>query len=135
MSEQGRPHKDRVFSIADRIKSIHYAVAGLGLMLRTQHNAWVHLAVTIVVVTAGLILGLTTEAWLAVILAIAIVWLAEALNTAFELLCDVASPDFHPAVKAAKDVAAAAVLVSAIAATIVGTIVFLPRIIRLIALS
>ncbi len=128
-------HKDRVFSIADRIKSIHYALAGIGLMLRTQHNAWVHLAATIVVVVLGLVLGLTTEAWLALILAIVIVWIAEALNTAFELLCDVASPDFHPLVKAAKDVAAGAVLLSAIAAAIVGTIVFLPRIIRLIALS
>ena len=129
------PHKDRVFSIAARVRSIRHALAGLGLMLRTQHNAWIHLAVTIVVVLAGLILGLTTESWLALILAIAIVWIAEALNTSFELLCDVASPDFHPLVKAAKDVAAGAVLLSAIAAAIVGTIVFLPRIIRLIALS
>ena len=128
-------HKDRVFSIADRFKSIHYALAGIGLMLRTQHNAWIHLAATIIAVTAGLLLGITTESWFALILAIVIVWIAEALNTAFELLCDVASPDFHPLVKAAKDVAAGAVLLSAIAAAIVGTIVFLPRIIRLIALG
>ena len=127
------PHKDRVFSIVDRIRSIRHAIDGFWLMLRTQHNAWVHLVTTIVVIVLGLVLGLTVEAWLALILAIAAVWIAEALNTAFELLCDVAQPDFHPAVKAAKDVAAAAVLLSAIAAVAVGTIVFLPPIIRLIA--
>jgi len=126
------PHKDRVFSIVDRIRSIRYAVEGFWLMLRTQHNAWVHLAATILVILLGLFLGLPTDAWLALILAIAAVWIAEALNTAFELLCDVAQPDFHPKVKAAKDVAAAAVLLSAIAAVAVGTIVFLPPIVRLI---
>ena len=129
------PPRDRNFSIAARIKSIGHALDGLGLMLRTQHNAWIHLAATIAVVVAGVVLGITTEAWLVLILAIVMVWIAEALNTAFELLCDVASPDFHPLVKAAKDVAAGAVLLSAIAAAIVGTIVFLPRIIRLIALG
>jgi len=125
----------RRFSLNARFKSIGHAVDGLGLMLRTQHNAWLHLAATVVVVVAGLALGLTSEAWLALVLAIVLVWVAEALNTALELLCDVASPGFHPIVKSAKDVAAAAVLVSALGAAIVGIIVFLPRIIRLIALS
>ena len=127
--------KDRAFSIGARLKSLGHALDGLRLMLRTQHNAWLHLAATLVVLTAGLVLGLTVEAWMALILAIVIVWVAEALNTAFELLCDVASPDFHPIVKAAKDVAAAAVLLSAIGALTVGTIVFLPRLIRLVALD
>ena len=126
---------DRGFSIAARFKSIGHALDGLRLMLRTQHNAWLHLAATLIVLSAGLVLGLTVEAWMALILAIVIVWVAEALNTAFELLCDVASPDFHPIVKAAKDVAAGAVLLSAIGALTVGTIVFLPRLIRLVALD
>ena len=126
---------DRAFSIGARLKSIGHALDGLRLMLRTQHNAWLHLAATLMVLSAGLVLGLTVEAWMALILAIVIVWVAEALNTAFELLCDVASPDFHPIVKAAKDVAAGAVLLSAIGALTVGTIVFLPRLIRLVALN
>jgi diacylglycerol kinase (ATP) len=132
MSDAGR--SDRAFTIAARLKSIGHALDGLRLMLRTQHNAWLHLTATVVVVAAGLTLGLTNEAWMALILAIVIVWVAEALNTAFELLCDVASPDFHPIVKAAKDVAAGAVLLSAMGAAVVGTIVFMPRLIRLIAL-
>lgn len=130
----GAPRKARTFSISARLKSIGHALDGLALMLRTQHNAWLHLAATIIVVGAGLILGLPTESWLALILAIVMVWIAEALNTAFELLCDVASPDFHPIVKAAKDVAAGAVLLSVIAAIIVGTIVFLPALTGLFAL-
>lgn len=125
----------RVFSISDRLKSVGHALDGLVLMLRTQHNAWLHLVASAIAVSAGLVLGLTSEAWLALVLAIVIVWVAEALNTAFELLCDVASPDFHPIVKAAKDVAAGAVLLSAIGAAVVGTIVFVPRLIRLIALG
>ena len=124
-----------VFSISDRLKSVGHALDGLVLMLRTQHNAWLHLVASAIAVSAGLVLGLTSEAWLALVLAIVIVWVAEALNTAFELLCDVASPDFHPIVKAAKDVAAGAVLLSAIGAAVVGTIVFVPRLIRLIALG
>jgi len=126
---------DRAFSLRARLKSIGHAFDGLRLMLRTQHNAWVHLTISLIVAAAGLILDLTTEAWLALILVMAIVWVAEAINTAFELLCDVASPDFHPLVKAAKDVAAAAVLLSAIAAIAIGTIVFLPRLLRLAGAS
>ena len=115
------------FKISARLKSIGFALEGLGTILRTQHNAWIHLAATIVVAVVGLVLRVTAIEWTVLILAIAIVWMAEALNTAFERLCDVASPQFHPLVKQAKDVAAAAVLIAAIAAAIIGAIVFLPR--------
>ena len=117
------------FTIAGRLKSIGFALEGLSTMLRTQHNAWVHLAATIVVAAGGLALGLSAGEWIALVLAIAIVWLAEGLNTAFELLCDVASPQFHPLVKQAKDVAAAAVLIAAVAAVMVGVLVFLPHLV------
>lgn len=114
------------FLIVDRIKSFGFAFAGLAAMLRTQHNAWIHLASTIVVVSGGLWFGLSRDEWIWLVLAIVAVWTAEALNTAFELLCDVASPEFHPLVKQAKDVAAAAVLITAFGATIVGLLVFAP---------
>jgi len=116
------------FSIVERIKSVSFALAGIGVMLRTQHNAWIHLAATIVVVGAGLWFGVAREEWVGLVLAMIAVWTAEALNTAFELLCDVASPEFHPLVKQAKDVAAAAVLIAAAGATIVGALVFIPHI-------
>lgn len=71
--------------------------------------------------------------WCWIILAIAIVWTAEALNTAFEFLADVASPEFHPTVRDAKDVAAGAVLVTAIASAIIGTVIFLPHLTNLLS--
>ena len=70
--------------------------------------------------------------WCAIAVAIAMVWTAEALNTAFEFLCDVASPEFHPLIQKAKDVAAAAVLLSAVGAAVIGLIVFVPHLLRIV---
>lgn len=114
------------FSIAQRIKSIEHAVCGVTEMLKSEHNAWVHLFSTICVILLGLLLHVTSTEWCLLILAIVSVWVAEALNTAFELLCDVASPDFHPLVKKSKDVAAGAVLLSAIGAFILALLIFIP---------
>lgn len=116
------------FSVSDRVKSFRYAFAGLWLMLRTQHNAWVHLAATVVVIAAGLFLGVSAADWRWLIAAILLVWVAEALNTAFEHLCDVVSPDFHHAVQKSKDIAAGAVLICAIGAAAIGVVTFWPYI-------
>ncbi|CAN5598262.1 diacylglycerol kinase family protein [soil metagenome] len=97
-------------------------------MMRSQHNAWVHLAATIGVVAAGFAVQLARSDWCLIVLAIAGVWVAEALNTAFEFLCDGAPPEFHPMVKQAKDVAAGAVLISAIGAVVIGILIFGARI-------
>ncbi|MGB7756406.1 MAG: diacylglycerol kinase family protein [Salinisphaera sp.] len=118
------------FTFKGRIRSMRYAVAGIGEMLASQHNAWVHAAATVAVVCLGLAVGVSRIEWCVLILAIAAVWVAEALNTAFELLCDVASPDFHPVVKKAKDVAAGAVLLSALGSIAIGLIIFVPYIER-----
>jgi diacylglycerol kinase (ATP) len=96
----------------------------------SDHNAWIHLLATIVVVTGGVFFGLDRYEWMAVVFAIVAVWTAEALNTAFERLCDVASPDFHPLVEQAKDVAAGAVLIAAAGAAAVGGVVFLPHFLK-----
>ena len=95
-------------------------------MLRCQHNAWIHAGATIVVIAAALLFRVSAGDWCWIILAISIVWTAEALNTAFEFLADAASPAFHPLVRDAKDVAAGAVLITAIAAAIIGALVFWP---------
>jgi len=116
------------FSIADRIKSVSFALSGIGAMLRTQHNARIHLTASIVVVGAGIWFAIPREEWVWLIASMVAVWTAEALNTAFEFLCDVASPEFHPLVKQAKDVAAAAVLIAAIGAAIIGLLVFVPHV-------
>jgi diacylglycerol kinase (ATP) len=119
------------FTIRARLRGIRYAVSGLGFMLRTQHNAWLHLAATIGVCAAGLALGISAHDWLWVIIAIVTVWVAEAMNTAFEHLCDVVSPQFHESVQRSKDIAAGAVLICAAGAVVIGAIVFLPYVGRL----
>lgn len=115
------------FSWMSRLRSFRHATRGLASMLHSQHNAWIHTAATLATVATGFALGIDRLEWLAITLVIAAVWTAEALNTAFEALCDVASPEFHPAVARAKDIAAGAVLISAVCAVIVAGIVFIPH--------
>ncbi len=114
------------FSLSSRIKSFGHAFEGLKLTIRTQHNAWVHVVVAIIVFIIAIILDVSQVEWALLIAAIVAVWGAEAMNTAFELLCDVTNPEFHPIVKHAKDVAAGAVLICAIGSAIIGCIIFLP---------
>lgn len=119
----------RDFSLAARLRSLVYAGRGLRTLLASQHNAWIHAGATCLVVGAGLLLRLGRFEWLALVVAIVSVWVAECLNTAFEFLCDVAAPDFHPLVARAKDVAAAAVLLCALGALVTAGLVFVPHVI------
>ena len=120
------------FSLGARLRSVRFALRGVGVMLRSQHNAWIHVLVTGAALLAGALLGISRVEWLAVTLAIMAVWSAEALNTAFESLCDVASPEFHPIVERAKDVAAGAVLIAALGSVVIGLLVFGPRLVALL---
>lgn len=120
------------FTFTGHIRSFKYAFAGIWTMLKSQKNAWVHACATIAVVTVGLVLGISPAEWCWLVLAIIAVWMAEALNTAIEFLADVASPEFHPLVKKAKDVAAGAVLISAIGAIVIGIIIFGPHVLKLV---
>jgi diacylglycerol kinase (ATP) len=125
----------RPFTFAARIRSFSYAIRGIAIMLRSQHNAWLHALATAGVCAAGIQLGFSRAEWCWIILAIIAVWTAEALNTAFEFLADVASPDFHPVVQKAKDVAAGAVLISAIGSALIGTVVVFPDVSALVGES
>ena len=115
------------FSFSGRIRSGKHAVEGVAELLKSQKNAWVHAVATCSVIAAGLFFGVSAWEWCSLVLVITLVWVAEALNTAFEFLCDVVSPDFHPLVKKSKDVAAGAVLISAMGAVAVGLTTFLPH--------
>jgi diacylglycerol kinase (ATP) len=117
--------------VASRLESFRCALRGVRTVLASQHNAWIHLLATICVCGLGLLVGISRLEWCAIAMVIALVWTAEALNTAFEFLCDVASPEFHPLIQKAKDVAAAAVLLSAAGAAVVGLIVFVPHLVRI----
>ncbi len=120
------------FSLVERIASFGHALRGIAELLTTQHNAWIHALATLGVFSLAAALGISAGEWLAVVLAISSVWSAEAMNSAFESLCDVASPERDPRVRRAKDVAAGAVLVSATGAATVGLIVFAPRLLHLV---
>ena len=118
------------FTIEERIKSFQYAFVGVFVMLRSQHNAWIHALATLIVSSLGIYCGITKSEWCWIVLCIMAVWTAEALNTAFEFLADAASPEYHPLVKKAKDVAAGAVLISAIGSAVIGALIIGPYILR-----
>lgn len=118
------------FSLGARLQSFTHAFAGLAHMLRTQHNAWIHLLATACVIATGFALKVSAEDWRWLIAAMALVWAAEAINTAFEHLCDVVQPEFHASVKHSKNIAAAAVLVCAIAAVAIGMLTIWPYLAR-----
>ena len=112
-----------------RLRSIGFAWQGITDLLVSQPNARIHLFATVCVVAAGWRYDISRADWLALLLAIAMVWVAEALNTAIELAVDLASPDHHPLAGKAKDVAAAAVLLASLLAVVVGLLVFVPQLI------
>lgn len=117
---------DSSLTFSGRIRSFKCALMGIRVMISSQQNAWIHAAATIVVIIVGLTLRLTTAHWCWIVLAIISVWTAEAFNTAFEFLTDVASPEFHPLAAKAKDVAAGAVLIAAIGSVVIGLLIFGP---------
>lgn len=122
-----RKKQEPIFSLAARVRSIRYAVAGLRVVLQSQHNARIHTAATIAVVIAALVVRVSPLEWTLLVLAIGMVWAMEALNTAIELLADEISLEQRPRIGQAKDVAAFGVLASAIAAVLIGLFIFLPR--------
>ena len=108
------------------LNSFKYAFKGLFFYLFSGKNVTIHLFATVMVVVLGRWLGITKNEWLILLLLMAIVHIAEAFNTAIEHVVDLASPQQHPLAGKAKDIAAGAVLMAALAAAIGGLIIFLP---------
>jgi diacylglycerol kinase (ATP) len=113
-----------------RAKSFQYAFDGWWYVIRTQHNAWIHAVISIIVFGLGLWLELSTRDWAVIIVAMMAVWMAEFMNTALEALVDMATEEFHPLAKTAKDVAAAGVLVGAAGAALVGLLIMGPPLLQ-----
>ncbi len=110
----------------NRLVSFRNALRGIVHVFRTQKNAWIHALITILVVLLASWLELPARDWAVLLLTIAMVLISEFINTALESLVDLASPSIHPLAKAAKDVGAAAVLISALAAILVGLLLLGP---------
>ena len=109
------------------LRSFGYAFEGIGYVMRTQRNARVHLTIGLLVVLAGVYFGIGATEWAILSLAFGMVFSAEMINTVAELSVDLLTQRRHPLAKAAKDVSAGAVLVTAIAAVGVGLAIFGPR--------
>jgi diacylglycerol kinase len=123
--------KERILKfIQSRLKSFKNAFIGLWHVIQSQQNAWIHAVATITVIILGLWLGLPLRDWAVLSTTIAMVWTAEFLNTALEIVVDLASPDLHPLARAGKDVGAAAVLIAATSAVVIGIILLGPPLIQ-----
>jgi diacylglycerol kinase len=112
--------------VTSRIAAFGHAFRGWLYVLRTQQNAWIHSVVATVVILLGLWLQVPPRDWAVLVLTIAMVFTAEFINTAIEAVVDLASPVHHPLAKTGKDVGAAAVLVAALAAALVGLLILGP---------
>ena len=111
------------------LRSFGYAFAGIAYILRTQRNARIELGVGLAAIVLGSWLGLTSLEWAVLAITIALVLALEWINTSLELAVTLASPERHPSAKAAKDVAAACVLLGAITSVVVGLLLFAPRLV------
>ncbi|HFC00212.1 MAG TPA: diacylglycerol kinase family protein [Phaeodactylibacter sp.] len=113
--------------IKKRIKSFSYAIKGIRLLFQSELNAKIHLVFAFLAIAAGYVFSINTTEWCFLVVAIAMVLSAEAMNTAIEFLTDLVSPEYHELAEKTKDVAAGAVLITAIGAAIIGAIIFLPK--------
>ncbi|MBI1977385.1 MAG: diacylglycerol kinase family protein [Candidatus Omnitrophica bacterium] len=115
------------FSIRSRFESIKRGFAGFRDMLFTEHNAWVHAFATILALDFAWWLDIDRPGWALIIVAIALVWAAEAFNTVLEIMADlVIGQRYSRIVKRAKDIAAAAVLIACVGAVVIGFIILGP---------
>lgn len=113
-----------MINIRKFIQSVKYAISGIVSMIQSENNARIHLLATMLVLAAGYYFHISTIDWLWIALSIALVWAAEAINTAIEALVDLYTTEQHPLAKKAKDVAAAAVFIVAGFALVVAFYVF-----------
>jgi diacylglycerol kinase len=117
-----------------RIEAFSYAFQGWGYVLRTQRNAWIHSLASLAAFVLAWWLELGRTEWAILFLTVALVWMAELINTALEAVVDLASPQQHPLAKIGKDVGAAAVLIGALTAVVIGLLILGPPLLERIDL-
>lgn len=119
------------FSLIARLRSTNHAWRGIGVFLKTTHNAWVHIFFAILAIYLGFTLCISSIEWIMLVFVIGLVIICEMINTAIEIDIDLTSPNHHPYARDTKDVAAGAVSVAVILAGIIGLIIFLPKILAI----
>lgn len=120
------------FKISERIRSFSYAFNGLAAMMRNQHNFYIHITLAIFALALAYLLNISKTEFLFIVVAIGMVLSAEVFNTAIEKLTDLAQPNHDPKAGMIKDIAAAAVLITAICALAIGLIIYTPYLIELL---
>jgi diacylglycerol kinase len=120
------------FSLKSRFGSFRFALNGLLSLLKNEHNSRIHLLVAIVVIITGIIMKLDHYEWSLLVIVIGIVFLTELLNSSLESLADLINPEWNEMIMRAKDYSAAAVLIAAIVAIVVGGLIFIPKLSDLI---
>jgi diacylglycerol kinase len=121
--------KDKKFSIKKRIKSFVYAINGLKILIKEEHNFRIHIFVFIIVLLFGFLFKVSPLEWVSIILTSGFVFSLEIINSAIENLADFIMPDQNDHIGKIKDLSAAAVLIAAITSLITGSIIFLPKIV------
>ncbi len=127
-----KPNKK--FSLEKRVESFKYALNGLKIVFIEEHNARIHLIVSLIVIACGFIFHISTVEWIIICFAIGLVISMEIINSAIENLSDFVSPEHHKLIKKVKDLSAAAVLVCTISSVVIGILIFLPKIAHLFGL-
>ncbi len=125
-----KPTSEAEQFVKSRRSSFGASFQGLVFVFKTQKNTWIHLAATVAVFLISAYLELELLEWVALLLVMGLVWVAEFLNTAMEVIVDLASPDIHPLAKISKDVGAASVLIAAFLSVIIGVLILGPAIIE-----
>ena len=119
------------FSLKKRIKSFSYAFAGLRVLFREEHNSWIHATAAVLAIVMGFLFRISPMEWIAIVIVIGMVFAAEIINSSIERTADFVKAERDDRKRDIKDLGAAAVLVCAISAALVGIIIFLPKIIAL----
>ena len=114
------------YDLKKQLRSFGYAWKGIQSCVGKEQNLSFHLIAAMAVIIAGIVLGITRTEWIIVVMCIGTVIAAELFNTAIEKLVDLVSPERHPVAGRVKDIAAGAVLICAVAAAIIGLIIFIP---------
>ena len=120
------------FSLKSRLESFRFALNGLLLLLKNEHNSRIHILAAIIAIVMGIIMKLDHYEWALLIIVIGAVFLTELLNSSIESLADLIDPEWDELIMRAKDYSAAAVLISAIVAIVVGGLIFIPKFLDLI---
>jgi diacylglycerol kinase len=120
------------FSLKSRFGSIRFALNGICLLLKNEHNSRIHLLASIIAILMGIIMKIDHYEWPFLIIVIGAVFLTELLNSSIESMADRIDPEWNELIMRAKDYSAAAVLISAIVAIVVGGLIFIPKFLDLI---